>query len=62
MNATSIGLSEVLMWDADSNATSYDVEIASDSGFSNIVSNGNVSVNSYTSTDLSGQYNILLES
>jgi hypothetical protein len=54
-NATSIGLSEILMWDADSNATSYDVEIASDSGFSSIVSNGNVSVNSYTSTGLSGQ-------
>ena len=51
--ATNISLVEVLMWDADSNALSYDVEVATDAGFSNIVSSGNVTTNAYTSTNLS---------
>lgn len=51
--ANNISLVEVLKWDVDSNATSYDVQIATDASFSNIVSSGNVTVNSYTSTNLS---------
>jgi hypothetical protein len=53
-NATNLGLVEDLNWDADSNATSYDVEIATDSGFSNIISSGNVILNSYATTNLVG--------
>ena len=47
-NATGISLSEVLRWDSIINASSYDVEIASDQEFTTIVSSGNVSANSYT--------------
>jgi hypothetical protein len=53
-NATNLSLVEELQWNNDSNATSYDVEIATDSEFSNIVSTGNVLVNSYTTTNLVG--------
>lgn len=51
--ATNVSLVEELKWNADSNALSYDVEIATDTNFSNIVSSGNVTTNSYSSTDLS---------
>lgn len=50
--ATGVGLSPVLGWDADTNATSYDVEVATDSGFTTIVSSGNVMTNSYTANSL----------
>ena len=49
---TGVGLNPVLTWDADINATSYDVEVATDSGFTSIVSNGNVATNSYAVTAL----------
>lgn len=52
-DATNISLVEVLEWDADSNALSYDVEIAADDSFTNIVSSGNVTTNSYRSSNLS---------
>ena len=52
--ATDISLTEVLMWDADFNASSYDVEIASDNAFTTIVSSGNVTTNSYEATNLAG--------
>ena len=53
-NATEIGLSETLSWAADTNATSYDVQIASDNEFNNIVSSGNVITSSYISSNLDG--------
>lgn len=53
-NATEVLLSQQLQWVADTNATSYEVQIATDVTFSNIVSSGNVTTNSYTPTNLSG--------
>lgn len=53
-NAVNAILSQQLQWNLDANATSYDVQIASDINFSTIVSSGNVTTNSYTSTNLSG--------
>ena len=52
-NSVSVALSEVLTWNADANASSYDVQIATDSNFTNLVSSGNVVSNSYISTNLS---------
>ncbi|MGB0879261.1 MAG: reprolysin-like metallopeptidase [Polaribacter sp.] len=42
-----------LMWNADSNATSYDVEVATNSTFTNIIASGNVTTNSYALSGLS---------
>ena len=53
-NATEVPLSQQLQWVAVTNATSYDVQIATDVNFTNIVSSGNVTTNSYTSTNLAG--------
>ncbi|MFD0861144.1 reprolysin-like metallopeptidase [Sungkyunkwania multivorans] len=39
-------------WSADSNATEYDIEIASDAGFSSIVDSATLSTTSYSSTAL----------
>ena len=50
--ANNISLTEVLSWGIDNNASSYDVEIASDSGFQTIVSSGNVSENLFNVTNL----------
>ncbi|WP_226789160.1 reprolysin-like metallopeptidase [Polaribacter reichenbachii] len=52
--ATNIVLTGDLIWDANSNATSYDVQIATEAGFTNIVSSGNVATNLYTTDNLSG--------
>ena len=49
---TGVSLAPTLQWNADSNASSYDVEVATDAGFSNVVSSGNVTINSYTSSTL----------
>jgi hypothetical protein len=51
--ATNISLTEVLTWVKDANATSYNVEIASDNDFQNLVSTGNVITNLYNATNLS---------
>lgn len=53
-NATEIPLSQELKWIAEANARSYDVQIASDINFSNIVSSGNVASTSYLSNNLFG--------
>jgi len=53
-NATNLNLVEELTWNNDPNATSYNVEIATDAEFSNIISTGNVITNSYTTTNLIG--------
>ena len=41
-NATGVEVQPTVSWNADSNAVSYRVEIATDSAFSNIVANGTV--------------------
>ncbi len=46
--AVDIVLTPVLKWQADSNVASYDVEVATDSGFTNIVASSNVVTNQYT--------------
>ena len=46
--ATGEGLNPTLTWNADANATSYDLEIATDSNFSNIIHAGNHITNTYT--------------
>ncbi len=53
-NATDISLSTDLKWDVGVNATNYDVQVATDSGFSNVISSGTVSTNTYTLNGLSG--------
>ncbi len=49
---TGESLTPTLNWDADSNAASYDVEVATDNAFANIISSGNVTTNSYAPTGL----------
>jgi hypothetical protein len=44
---TGVSLTSILTWDADANAASYDVEVATDNTFATIVSSGNVATNSY---------------
>ena len=51
--ATDVVLAPTLTWDVDGNAKSYDVEVATDSGFTNVVSSGNVTTNAYTTPALS---------
>ena len=53
-NATDITLTSELTWQADANALTYDVEIATDANFTNVVSSGNVATNAYTTTNLDG--------
>ncbi|MCI2228889.1 M12 family metallo-peptidase [Polaribacter sp. MSW13] len=45
-------IAPTLMWDADANAISYDVEVATDNAFANIVSSENVNTNSFSVTGL----------
>ena len=47
-----VGLSPTFSWDVISNASSYDIEIASDSEFSLIVASENSTTNSYTGATL----------
>lgn len=51
-NATGISTSPVLFWAADSGATNYDVQIASDSNFTAIVSTTNTTTASLTAPEL----------
>lgn len=49
--ATGIAISNTnYSWDADTNATSYDIDISSDAGFTTITETANVATNSYTGT------------
>lgn len=52
-NAVGQGLSLNLTWAANSNATSYDVQVATDSGFTNIISSGTTTTTSYPVSGLS---------
>ncbi len=51
--ATDVALAPTLTWNEDSNANSYDVEVATDSGFTNVVSSATVTTNAYTLATLS---------
>jgi subtilisin-like proprotein convertase family protein len=46
-NATAQSTSMMLVWIPDANATEYDVEVATDNGFTNIIASGTVVTNSY---------------
>ena len=51
-SGTGVALSPTFTWDEILNASSYDIEIATDSGFSSILVNENVTTNSYTEASL----------
>ena len=54
-NTVGVGLLPNLTWVADANAKEYDVEVASDAGFTTIVESATVSTNSYAvTTQLTG--------
>ncbi|AMC11196.1 hypothetical protein Lupro_07975 [Lutibacter profundi] len=51
--AIGIAISSLVFdWNADASATSYDIDISTDAGFSTIVETANVATNSYTSTSI----------
>jgi len=52
-NATTQPLSVNLGWTAGANTTGYDIQVATDSGFTNIISTGTVATTSYTVSGLS---------
>lgn len=52
-NAVGQGLSVNLTWAANANATSYDVQVATDLAFTNIISSGNTVATSYAVSGLS---------
>lgn len=53
--ATGISPDDIIFgWDSDANATSYDIDIATDAGFATIVVSTNVSSNTYTTSLLPG--------
>lgn len=47
-NGDTVTLTPMLTWDGDNNANSYDLELATDNAFSNIIISENVTSNSYT--------------
>lgn len=49
---TGVSVLPTLEWDEDPNASSYDVEVATDNSFTNIVSSENVTSNSYSASGL----------
>lgn len=49
-NAMGVNIVPTFTWGADANATSYDITVASDAAFANVVINGNSNTNSYTPT------------
>ena len=51
-SGSGVGLSPTFSWDVISNASSYDIEIASDSEFISIVASENSTTNSYTGATL----------
>ena len=53
-NTTEISVNTDLKWVLDDNASSYDVQVATDSGFSTIIANENVSTNLYSLSGLEG--------
>ncbi|WP_336067934.1 reprolysin-like metallopeptidase [Mesoflavibacter sp. CH_XMU1404-2] len=56
LGATDVAPSNaVFTWDSDPNATSYELDIATDSGFSSIVDSQILTTNTYTTTSLATQ-------
>jgi subtilisin-like proprotein convertase family protein len=53
--ATGLSSTVTLSWTADANATSYDVEVATDAAFTTITATGNTSATSYVLTGLANQ-------
>ena len=51
-NDTGISLTPTFTWDEISNASSYDIEIATDSDFGSIVASENSATNSFTGVSL----------
>ncbi len=51
-NATGIGFSPDFNWSADANASQYTIEIATDSGFTNIITTALTTTNAYTASGL----------
>ena len=56
-NATNQSVILTLNWAANTNGTSYDVQLATDAGFANIISSGNVLTTSYNVSGLSENTN-----
>lgn len=52
-NANSVGIPAVLSWQTDTNAEAYDIEVATDSGFTSIVASATVVQNHYSVSALS---------
>jgi hypothetical protein len=52
--AAGISLSETFTWQEATNASFYVVEVANDAAFTNVISNGESSTNSYSVTNLEG--------
>ncbi|VAW25470.1 hypothetical protein MNBD_BACTEROID04-444, partial [hydrothermal vent metagenome] len=53
--STGIAISNLVFdWNADTSATSYDIDISTDAGFSTIIETANATTNSYTSTTTLG--------
>jgi hypothetical protein len=52
--ATNTSLTETLAWQAEVNASSYVIQVASDAGFTSVVSSGIPTINSYEATNLEG--------
>jgi hypothetical protein len=50
---TGVSLTPVFSWDAISNASTYDIEIATDAEFNSIIVSENITTNSYTAASLS---------
>lgn len=52
-NDTDVSITPTFSWDAISSASSYDIEIATDTQFNSIIVSENITTNSYTATSLS---------
>ena len=52
--ATNASLTETLAWQAEVNASSYVIQVASDAAFTSVVSSGIPTINSYEATNLEG--------
>jgi hypothetical protein len=52
--AINASLTEMLAWQAEVNASSYVIQVASDAGFTSVVSSGVPTINSYEATNLEG--------
>ncbi|AUC21125.1 hypothetical protein BTO15_02890 [Polaribacter sejongensis] len=52
-DAVEVDLSTTLSWDADTNASNYNVQVATDTGFTHLIVNENVTLNEYSLSELS---------